>query len=165
LLRDALGNAVIALHHIGSTAVPDLVAKDVIDIQLTVATLENYPHQRIDAAGFELGKPTMDHCPPGLTLPPQELEKRFYRFRHRAANFHVREGGPFNQRYPLLCRDYLRTHKMAAAAYGEIKQQLAKYFPNEPEAYYSIKDPTFDILMAGATVWASATNWREPCSD
>jgi len=66
---------------------------------------------------------------------------------------------------PLLCRDYLRTHKMAAAAYGEIKQQLAKHFPNDPDAYYAIKDPTFDILMAGATEWATATNWREPVSD
>ena len=165
LLCDALGDAVIALHHIGSTAVPDLVAKDVIDIQLTVASLADYPYQRIEAVGFELGKPTTDHCPPGLTLPRQELAKRFYKYRHSAANFHVRERGRFNQRYPLLCRDYLRTHKMAAAAYGEIKQQLAKHFPNDPDAYYAIKDPTFDILMAGATEWATATNWREPASD
>jgi dephospho-CoA kinase len=52
LLCDALGYAVIALHHIGSTAVPDLVAKDVIDIQLTVASLADCPYQRIEAAGF-----------------------------------------------------------------------------------------------------------------
>ena len=165
LLCDALGDAVIALHHIGSTAVPDLAAKDVIDIQLTVASLADYPYQRIEAVGFEFGTPTTDHCPPGLTLPRQELAKRFYKYRHSAANLHVRERGRFNQRYPLLCRDYLRTHKMAAAAYGEIKQQLAKHFPNDPDAYYAIKDPTIDILMAGATEWATATNWREPVSD
>lgn len=165
LLRDALGNAVIALHHIGSTSVPDLAAKDMIDIQLTVASLDTYPHQKIVAAGFELGKPTTDHCPPGLTLGPEELEKRFYNFRNRAANFHVRESGRFNQRYPLLCRDYLRAHKTAAAAYGEIKQQLARHFPNDPGAYYAIKDPTFDILLAGATEWAAVTDWQEPCGD
>jgi GrpB-like predicted nucleotidyltransferase (UPF0157 family) len=149
LLYDALGDAVIAIHHIGSTAVPDLVAKDVIDIQLTIARLADCSHQKIEAAGFELGKPTTDHCLSGLTLPRQELAKRLYKYRHGAANLHVRERGRFNQRYPLLCRDYLRTHKMAAAAYGEIKQQLAKYFPNDPDAYYAIKDPTFDVLMAG----------------
>jgi GrpB-like predicted nucleotidyltransferase (UPF0157 family) len=95
LLRDALGDAVIALHHIGSTAVPDLVAKDVIDIQLTVASLADYPYQRIEAVGFELGKPMTDHCPPGLTLPRQELVKRFYKYRHSATNLHVRERGRF----------------------------------------------------------------------
>jgi dephospho-CoA kinase len=52
LLCDALGYAVIALHHIGSTTVPDLVAKDVIDIQLTVPSLADCPYQRIEAAGF-----------------------------------------------------------------------------------------------------------------
>ena len=52
LLRDALGDAVIALHHIGSTGVPDLVAKNVIDIQLTVASLADYPYQRIEAVRF-----------------------------------------------------------------------------------------------------------------
>jgi GrpB-like predicted nucleotidyltransferase (UPF0157 family) len=38
-LRDTLGERIIALHHIGSTAVPGLAAKDIIDIQLTVASL------------------------------------------------------------------------------------------------------------------------------
>jgi GrpB-like predicted nucleotidyltransferase (UPF0157 family) len=165
LLRAALSDSLVALHHIGSTAVPGLAAKDVIDIQLTVANLGDYSHEGIAAAGFELGKPTKDHCPPGLHLPPPELAKRFYNFRQRAANLHVREAGRFNQRYPLLCRDYLRAHETAAAAYGETKQQLAKYFPRDAHAYYAIKDPVTDILMAGAMEWALATNWREPPGD
>jgi GrpB-like predicted nucleotidyltransferase (UPF0157 family) len=165
LLRAALGDSLVAVHHIGSTAVPGLAAKDVIDIQLTVANLEDYPREGIAAAGFELGKPIKDHCPPGLHLPPSELAKRFYNYRRRAANLHVREAGRFNQRYPLLCRDYLRAHETAAAAYGEVKQQLAKYFPSDADAYYAIKDPVTDILMAGAMEWALAIDWREPPSD
>jgi GrpB-like predicted nucleotidyltransferase (UPF0157 family) len=165
LLRAKLGDSMVSIHHIGSTAVPGLAAKDVIDLQLTVANLEDYPREAIAAAGFELGRPTKDHCPPGLVLPPRELAKRFYNFRNRAANLHVREAGRFNQRYPLLCRDYLRAHEAAAAAYGEIKRQLAKRFPDDANAYYAIKDPVTDILMIGATGWALATNWREPPSD
>jgi GrpB-like predicted nucleotidyltransferase (UPF0157 family) len=165
LLRNALGGAVVALHHIGSTAVPGLAAKDVIDLQLTVASLKTHPHEAIDAAGFAIGLPTTDHCPPGLALADRELAKKFYKFRDRAAHLHVREAGRFNQRYPLLCRDYLRAHTLAAAAYGEIKKQLAGYFPNDTEAYYAIKDPTFDIIMSGANDWATAANWREAPSD
>ena len=70
-----------------------------------------------------------------------------------------------NQRYALLCRDYLRSQPRAADAYGEIKAQLAGYFPNDADAYYAIKDPVFDVLMAGAEVWAATTHWREPPSD
>jgi len=69
-LRDTLGERIIALHHIGSTAVPSLAAKDIIDIQLTVASLGAHPDPSIEAAGFQLGRPTSDHCPPGLTLQP-----------------------------------------------------------------------------------------------
>jgi GrpB-like predicted nucleotidyltransferase (UPF0157 family) len=165
LLRDAVGGAVAALHHIGSTSVPDLAAKDVIDLQLTVARLDACPHENIEAAGFALGAPATDHCPPGLTLSSQELAKKFYRHRGRVAHLHVRELGRFNQRYPLLCRDSLRTHKLAAAAYAEIKMQLARYFPRDADAYYAIKDPTFDVLMSGAEDWAVATSWKEPPSD
>jgi GrpB-like predicted nucleotidyltransferase (UPF0157 family) len=141
-LRDTMGERIIALHHIGSTAVPGLAAKDIIDIQLTVASLGVHPDPAVEAAGFQLGRPTSDHCPPGLTLQADQLAKRFYNYSARPANLHVREASRFNQRYPLLCRDYLRSH-MAAEAYGAIKRQLASYFPNDPDAYYAIKDPTF----------------------
>ena len=153
LLCDALGDAVIALHHIGSTAVPDLVAKDIIDIQLTAASLADYPYQRIEAVGFEPGKPTTDHCPPGLTLPRQELAKRFYKYRRSAANLHVRERGRFNQRYPLLCRDYLRTHKMAAAAYGRSAQLVNivnfRRFLSILARYVALYNLPVEVIIAG----------------
>jgi hypothetical protein len=43
--------------------------------------------------------------------------------------------------------------------YGEIKRQLAKYFPEDADAYYDIKDPVCDALMAGALEWAKFHNW------
>jgi GrpB-like predicted nucleotidyltransferase (UPF0157 family) len=164
-LRDTLGERIIALHHIGSTAVPGLAAKDIVDIQLTVASLGAHPDPSIEAAGFQLGRPTRDHCPPGLTLQADQLAKRFYNYSARPANLHVREAGRFNQRYPLLCRDYLRSHPMAAEAYGAIKRRLASFFPNDPDAYYAIKDPTLDLLMVGAEDWAISAGWSEPPSD
>jgi GrpB-like predicted nucleotidyltransferase (UPF0157 family) len=165
VLRHAVGDGIVAAHHIGSTAVPGLAAKDIIDIQITVACLGDRSERLIERAGFEPVRPVADHCPPGQSLPAEQLAKWLYKFVGRPANVHVREAGRFNQRYPLLCRDYLRTHKPAADAYAAIKQQLAHRFPNDPEVYYAIKDPTLDLLMVGAEDWALAARWTLPASD
>lgn len=68
----------------------------------------------------------------------------------RAANVHVREGGQCNPALPILCRDFLRAHPIAANAYGLIKQHLAKRFPTDEDACYDIKDPVFDVIVEGA---------------
>ncbi len=166
-LRSACGEAALAIHHIGSTSVPGLAAKDVIDVQLTVRDLEAVPTAAIIALGYG-ARPdiTSDHQPPGLTLPGSELTKRYFsRSEPHPVHLHVREVGRFNQRYPLLCRDFLRASSGARDAYAEIKRQLARYFPNDVEAYYDIKDPVFDLLMAGAERWAEQVGWQPPETD
>jgi GrpB-like predicted nucleotidyltransferase (UPF0157 family) len=158
------GDRLLAIHHIGSTSVPGLAAKDIIDIQLTVADVATA--RSLSFSEFDhVPRLTTDHCPSGMTLPPEELEKAFYRSRHRAANVHARIAGRFNQRYPLLCRDYLRAHPAAANAYGKIKIELARLFPEDAESYYDIKDPVFDLMMAQAEEWAAQTAWSAPPSD
>ncbi len=164
-IRNALGNQAIAIHHIGSTSVPGLVAKDVIDVQITVATLGDEAAGKMEAAGYECLPFRTDHCPPGMTLAEEELQKMMFRRDGRRTNIHMRAEGRFNHEYPLLCRDYLRTHAGAADSYGKIKQELARYFPEDVEAYYDIKDPVFDVLMAGARDWAEWTGWEVPPTD
>lgn len=164
-IQAALGPRALAIHHIGSTGVPGLAAKDVIDMQVSVASLEPDLRPSLEAAGFVWRDPICDHNPPGMNLPERELEKRVCRDEVRAANIHLRIPGRFNWRYALLCRDYLRSHDNARDAYAEIKRQLARYFPNDAEAYYDIKDPVFDLFMTGANEWARATNWQPSPSD
>jgi GrpB-like predicted nucleotidyltransferase (UPF0157 family) len=168
-LRAALGDRALAVHHIGSTSVPDLDAKDVIDVQVTVSSLNDAALKlALERAGFvwreEIG---CDHTPPGVVLPEVELEKRYAKAAEsaRPTHVHIRVPGRFNQRYALLCRDYLRSHAGAANAYAEIKRQLAQYFPNDVEAYYDIKDPVFDVIMAGAEDWAQFANWQPGPTD
>jgi len=163
LLRAAPVRAYV--HHIGSTAVSGLAAKDVIDIQVTVDDLDRVEDASFEREGFESTSILTDHCPPGLDLPERELRKRFYRSRGRAANVHVREKGRFNQRFAIICRDFLRARPVAAGAYGLIKQRLAERFPTDPDAYYWIKDPVFDIIVEGANAWAQVTGWSEPPGD
>lgn len=153
------------LHHIGSTAVPSLAAKDIIDMQLTVISLSDVDAARFSELGFVERVGLSDHPPPDIQLPPQELAKRFFRSSGRPANLHVRERGRFNQRYALVCRDYLRSHPAAASAYAIIKRRLAERFPTDVDAYYDIKDPLFDVIMAGANDWAAASGWQEPGAD
>lgn len=155
----------LAIHHIGSTAVPNLAAKDVIDIQVTVDDLASVDIEAFEREGFAARPGLVDHCPPGLDLPPQELTKHFFKRTVRPANVHVREQGRFNQRYALLFRDYLRAHPGAASAYGLIKQRLVAFFPDNADAYYDIKDPVCDLIMATANEWALYVDWSEPTSD
>ncbi|CAA2144132.1 hypothetical protein OICFNHDK_4522 [Methylobacterium bullatum] len=78
---------------------------------------------------------------------------------------HVRQKGRFNQRFALVCRDFLRARPVAAASYALIKQRLAERFPADAEAYYDIKDPVFDIIVEGANAWAELVGWFEPPGD
>lgn len=167
-MRGALGSLALRIDHIGSTAVPGLAGKDVIDVQITVRELSEAVERGLQAAGFvPLSHITRDHAPPGIRLPSEELEKRLFGAGpdERRANVHVRVDGRFNQRYALLCRDHLRAHPLAAAAYGEVKRQLARHLGHDAEALYDVKDPVFDLLMAAAEDWASATSWRPGRSD
>ncbi|MDO7836564.1 GrpB family protein [Sphingobium sp. HBC34] len=168
VLKDALLQAAPSgsyIHHIGSTAIAGLPAKDVIDVQVTVDDLMHVDEARFEQAGFRSTDICNDHCPPGLHLAPSQLGKRFFKGYQRAANIHVRQKGFFNQRFALLCRDFLRARPVAAAAYGLIKQRLSDRFPTDVDFYYDIKDPVFDIIVEGANVWAEATDWVEPPAD
>ena len=164
-LRERLGPIAIRIDHIGSTSVPGLAAKDIIDIQVTVRDLDEPTLQpSLVATGLRMRDDIdRDHQPPGRTVPADELRK-VYATGERI-HCHVRREGAFNQRYALLCRDYLRTHPQSAAAYEVIKRQLAAHFPDDFEAYYAIKDPVFDIIMEGAYAWAAATNWNPGPTD
>jgi GrpB-like predicted nucleotidyltransferase (UPF0157 family) len=131
------------IHHTGSTAVPGLAAKDVIDIQVSIDSLDQVNPAAIVALGFkhrEISGPG-DHCPPGMDLPDPELTKLFLNSTGRAAHVRVRERGHFNQRYALLCRDFLRSHQVAAQAYALVKHNLARHVGDDQDAYYDIKDP------------------------
>ena len=160
----ALMPAGSAIHHIGSTAVPGLAAKDVIDIQVSVDDLAQVDVPAVVAAGF-IVRDRRDHCPLGMNLPDPELTKLFFRGTDRAAHIHVRQRGRFNQRYPLVSRDFLRSHPVAAQSYALIKQRLAQRFGGDEHAYYDIKDPVFDIILDGANEWAMRIGWTEPQGD
>src|SRR5699024_9964293 len=112
-LRRAGGDLVRTADHIGSTAVPGLVAKDVLDLQVGVADLAA-ADQLADAlarAGFPpVPGHWFDSPKDGLAQPGAVWDKRFHANADpgRAVNLHVRVAGGPGWRYALLCRDWLR---------------------------------------------------------
>ena len=165
-MRQALGDLAVRIDHIGSTAVPGLAAKDLIDVQITVLALSDEVEVALNRLGYMRPGVRHDHVPPGFVGEASEWEKWFFREPEgsRMVNTHVRVAGRANQRYPLLFRDYLRAHPQTAEAYGRLKQQLAIYF-DDSKVYTDVKDPAVDLIYLPAEVWASAVGWVQGPSD
>jgi GrpB-like predicted nucleotidyltransferase (UPF0157 family) len=159
-INDAVGPLALRIDHIGSTSVPGLPAKDVIDVQLTVAALDR--ERLVPAlarAGFVYRDIGSDHRPPGATGPDDDWRKLFFQAGSgRPANLHVRVAGRPNQRYPLLFRDYLRAHPDSAAAYATLKRALAA-LGIDRGVYADVKDPACDLIFIAAEDWAAQTGW------
>ena len=167
-LRQALGDLALRIDHIGSTAVPGLAAKDLIDIQITVDSLAPAMEEALNRAGYRwLEHITQDHIPPGGSTDIAEWTKWFFKpsVPGREVNVHVRLQGRANQRYPILFRDYLRAHPAMAEAYGQVKMALVAHKLDDMDAYYDVKDPVCDIIIGGAEAWAAATGWKQGQSD
>jgi GrpB-like predicted nucleotidyltransferase (UPF0157 family) len=167
-LRQALGTLAVRIDHIGSTSVPGLAAKDIVDIQVTVMDLDDPVERAVKGMGFDrIAAVWHDHVPPGASEAESEWAKWLFKAQpgQRPVNVHVRIDGRLNQRYPLLFRDYLRAHASIADAYARTKIALAHYHPGDMEAYYDVKDPVCDIIMGGAEEWAAATCWHQGASD
>jgi GrpB-like predicted nucleotidyltransferase (UPF0157 family) len=167
ILRRELGELALRIDHIGSTSVPGLAAKDVIDIQITVASFDEPLTAAMAAIGYTLPEEVWrDHCPPHFAGPETEWEKRLFRapVSQRRTHTHVRIQGRANQRYPLLFRDYLRAHPATAGAYAELKRRLARHLA-DPQMYPDVKDPAVDLIYFAAEEWASAHHWQPGPSD
>ena len=167
ILRSGLGSLALRIDHIGSTSVPGLAAKDVIDIQITVATFDQRLLSAMIALGYSQSEGiSRDHRPAQAEGPDTDWDKWYFDppLNQRRTHTHVRGQGRANQRYPLLFRDYLRAHPATAAAYGELKRRLAQCLA-DPKTYPDVKDPAVDLIYLAAEEWAAAIHWQMGPSD
>jgi GrpB-like predicted nucleotidyltransferase (UPF0157 family) len=166
-LRKGLGGLALRIDHIGSTSVPGLAAKDVIDIQITVAELSSELLAAMLALGYSpVAGLQYDHRPAQAVEAEAEWEKWYFKPPpgQRRTHTHVRLAGRANQRYALLFRDYLRAHPAMAEAYAELKRRLVQNLA-DPETYPEVKDPAVDLIYLAAEDWAKATGWQPGASD
>ena len=118
-LRGALGSAALSIDHVGSTAVPGLAAKPVIDIQVSVPSLQ--PMEPYSHALMLLG---YTHVPLGafdLVYPYFEKPTDWPHTHH----VHLCASGSEQERNHLAFRDYLRARPEVAERYVELKRKLA----------------------------------------
>jgi GrpB-like predicted nucleotidyltransferase (UPF0157 family) len=149
-LAGALGGLVAAIEHIGSTAVPGLAAKPIIDIDVLLKCASDLPLviQRLASLGYthrgDLGVAGREAfaCPPGAhahhlyVCPPESQEYR----RH------------------LALRDYLRSHSAEAAAYSNLKRSLAARFRHDRSAYTEGKREFIELLLQQVLASPPASN-------
>lgn len=166
-LRATLGVRASRIDHIGSTSVPGLAAKDVIDVQVSVAAeadLGVTARALADEGWVPRGDITGDHDVPGMA-PDQRKVFLNEPSGARRVNLHIRVVGHLNQRYPLVVRDYLRTHPNSAQAYATLKRDLALAFPNDSGRYADTKDAACDLIYFAAEDWARSIDWGPGATD
>jgi GrpB-like predicted nucleotidyltransferase (UPF0157 family) len=156
-LRAALGDVALRIDHIGSTSVPGLAAKPVVDIQISVPSLEPVDPFRVPLTG--LGYVYRETNP--------ERTKRYFREPpgEPRTHVHVRRAGSFAEQFPLLFRDYLRTDPAAAQRYAEVKRRLAAEHPHDGLAYTNAKAAIVWEIVHLADEWAQRTGWEPGPSD
>lgn len=129
------GRSVSAIHHIGSTAIPAMPAKPVIDIVISVPSFEqartNLPeHLNMIGYDFWQDNPRPDHLFFVKGLPPKGKD--------RTHHIHVYQR-PEEMRKHLAFRDYLRKNRNDANRYALLKRKLAAQFADDREAYTEAK--------------------------
>lgn len=150
----------VEIRHIGSTAVPGLIAKDVIDLQVSVTDLDAVPVDAYLAAGFA-AHPTIDSDLPRPSQPdPAEWRKRFFQSCDpgRPVNLHVRPIGSAGERYARLFPAWLAGDPQACAEYAALKSTLSATLTTTSD-YAAAKEPWFHQQEARMLAWAAATGW------
>lgn len=142
-----LGSTLVTVHHIGSTAVPGLIAKPIIDLIPLVTDLSELDSARgrVESLGYswhgEYGIPERRYC----TLSSETG--------HRVVQLHFfMSGSPHATRH-IAFRDYLRSHPDAAAAYADEKRRSRDLHPNDSHAYTDQKDGWIRRTEATALAW------------
>jgi len=164
-LEVALGDWANRVDHIGSTSIPNMAAKDVLDLQVSVSDLDDAARSfdaPLGSLGFQRSPYETDHIPAGQTDSPANWAKRLWLRRGHTdgdVNLHVRLTGSPNERLALLFRDWFRAHPEAVPAYAAFKMALAE-IAQDTDIYSDVKDPVVDLVIAVAEPWAVSVGWH-----
>ena len=130
LLRINLGKLAVVISHVGSTAVPGLCAKPILDIMVSVLSIEKAEKNlsRFERCGYRV-KPREEDPVPGRLFFSKDIDGL------RCFHLHVTEAGSTFCKGHLRFRNILRKDAKAASAYARLKRRLSKRFPDDRNAY------------------------------
>lgn len=160
---------ILAVDHVGSTAVPGLAAKDVIDLQLSVRDLAAADRLAplLAAAGYPRWPGIITDNPKPPHPDPADWGKRLHANADpgRAANIHLRSAGSPGWRYALCFRDWLRADPQARAAYlAEKRRVAAMHAVDKSTAGYAADKESWFTEYAAPRMeeWVRNTGWAPP---
>jgi GrpB-like predicted nucleotidyltransferase (UPF0157 family) len=146
-----MGENIIAIHHIGSTAIPGIYAKPVIDFLIEVKSIAKMDEQ--NAAMTTIGYEAMGE----FGLPGRRYFRKNRSPEIRTHNVHIYEVGSPEITRHLAFRDYMIAHPDDAQQYSELKRQLAKHYPHDIEGYMDGKDEFVKTMEKKALIWRAMT--------
>ncbi len=160
-LRHVVGARAVDVQHIGSTSVPDLIAKPVLDLQVEVAAWADV--EALDGPLGEAGFARIDSIvtdPPRASVDPDPEQWRKHVHRScdpgQAVNVHVRVAGTASARAAVAFRDLLRSDPAVREEYAAVKRDLAARHREDVDAYAEGKTPFLEPLLARALGTAGA---------
>jgi GrpB-like predicted nucleotidyltransferase (UPF0157 family) len=142
-----LGSILVTVHHIGSTAVPGLAAKPIIDLMPLVDDLDDLDRERwrVEAIGYnwhgEFGISGRRYCTLSDAMGLRIAQLHFFEAHSREVVRHI------------AFRDYLRAHREAAIAYEKEKRRARDLHPNDSHAYTDEKAAWVQDMEAKAVTW------------
>jgi GrpB-like predicted nucleotidyltransferase (UPF0157 family) len=144
----AMGEAWVRIDHVGSTAVPGLAAKPIVDLQLSVADVDarSIYVEPLEGLGYLFA---LDPASPNFHFFGLPAE------RPRTHHLHVCAAGSEDERRHLAVRDFLRVHSEEVAAYAGLKRGLVDRVPGDRLAYIKSKDSYVAALEVRALAWAA----------
>ena len=152
ILNSVFGRRVVEVHHFGSTSVPGLDAKPIIDILVILDHTDDI--NSFDRAMEEIGYRVRGEC---LDAPIRGTPGRFYFTKEtnglRSHHVHVYAKGHWEIVDKLAFRDYLRAHSSKAAAYGELKRRIAAQYRFDNLGYMHAKDSFVKSTLLEARRW------------
>jgi len=173
-LQTACGHRALRVDHVGSTAVPGLDAKDVIDVQVTVESpavadelvepllVAGYP--RIEGITEDVAEPEARSAVDCYNHSDDPLlwHKRIHASADpgRPTNVHIRVDGWPNQQFALLFVDWLTAHPDVRAEYLSVKRAAEQRAGGDTDSYVAAKEPWFADAYRRAWEWADSTGWR-----
>ena len=140
-LSKVFGRDALEIQHVGSTAIPEILAKPIIDIALIVPSLRKAKSYEIKLKeiGYEMKKNDTRKERLFFTKGPEEKRTHY---------LHIGEIGSGYAEDMILFRDYLCNHKNTAREYSELKAKLAEKYKNTREIYTAKKEKLVkDIII------------------
>lgn len=143
----ALGENVVAIQHIGSTAIPTIHAKPIIDMLVEVRDITKVDERNsaMQALGYEsIGE---------FGIPGRRFFRKDNEAGIRTHHIHTFEVGSAQVERHLAFCNYMSVHAEDAQRYSELKQELAKKYPNDIEGYMDGKDEFIKEMDKKAAEW------------